>query len=115
MYEELKDFDPVYSMAQTVELVGKALKDIDSSEPLSKSDSKMIKLIEEKMDIAEDWYERPLDSVDIYAKLMEIAELAGELKKAERYRKQMALFEANQVEFLGRQQEFYGNSVEAIK
>jgi len=112
--KELEELDPEWSMDRTIELVSKALATLPES-GLDAGQNKLLELAQEKMRQAEEYFERPVDDAEVYRKLIVLNKELGNDDKVKTYQGRIDLFEANKFEFLGRQQDFFGNAVEALK
>jgi tetratricopeptide (TPR) repeat protein len=71
--------------------------------------------IDQKIDEIEDYFWRPLDSPEVYEQLKNLAVVIGKNNKADKFQTKLNRISANEYEFKGRVQNFYGNNTEAIK
>jgi tetratricopeptide (TPR) repeat protein len=110
---ELLDLDVSDSMKRNVEAINTALGTINTSQ----QNEAMEKLnqIHSKVLEVEEYFWRPVDSEDVYKRLTELAKQLGDSEKESHYQYQIRLKKANDLEFLGRVQDFYGNKVKAIE
>jgi tetratricopeptide (TPR) repeat protein len=110
---ELLNLDVSDSMKRNIEAIDSALGTINTSqqnEALEKLNQIHSKVLE-----VEEYFWRPVDSEDIYKRLTEFAKELGDSEKESHYQYQIRLKKANDLEFLGRVQDFYGNKVKAIE
>lgn len=106
--EELKALDVTWSMGKTIEAIDAAITnpgDIAAT----------LAIIDEKLVDVEEYFYRPLDSPEVYAKLKAAADSIGDSTRAANYQKNINLFHANELEFQGRLQNFFGNNTKALK
>jgi tetratricopeptide (TPR) repeat protein len=110
---ELEDLDVTDSMQRDIEIISQVLDTVDT---LNKNDAlEKLDVIHQKVVEIEEYFWRPLDSPKIYERLREIASQLGEEDKAQKYESQLALFKANELEFKGRVQDFFGNKKRALE
>ncbi len=108
--KELQDLDVSWSMNGTADILAKKLATLDKNSP----DQELLALIDTKLAEVEDYFERPLDSPDVYLSLRDIFSKLGNKEKADMYAKKAMIFEANEWEFKGRLQNFFGNNTIAV-
>ncbi|MCK4717816.1 MAG: hypothetical protein KAT70_04015, partial [Thermoplasmata archaeon] len=114
MIDELKALEVDWSMKGTIELLDNAIGTIKDGKAGQAKDE-LYSLIKLKITEAEEYYEKPLDSIALYGELEGIAKGLGDTKTATHAHKQIATYEANDLEFLGYQQAFFGNNIKATE
>jgi tetratricopeptide (TPR) repeat protein len=97
----------------TIDIVRKRDGSFHLNQP-AKSKS-VLEIIDTKLVEIEEYYWRPIDSKGIYEKLKQIAIGIKDQKRVKKYDDKLKLIEANELEFAGRVQSFYGNNTEALK
>jgi tetratricopeptide (TPR) repeat protein len=111
--QELINLDVSDSMKSNIEALFTAINSIETqntnnaSEKLNQIHSKVVEI--------EEYFWRPVDSESVYQKLIEISKGLGDEEKASHYEYQIKLRKANDLEFKGRVQDFFGNKAEALK
>lgn len=111
--QELINLDVSDSMKSNIEALFNAINSIETqntgeaSEKLNQIHSKVVEI--------EEYFWRPVDSENVYQKLIEISKGLGDEEKASHYEYQIKLRKANDLEFKGRVQDFFGNKTEALK
>ncbi|UCE74604.1 MAG: tetratricopeptide repeat protein [Methanomassiliicoccales archaeon] len=110
---ELAELDVSDSMKKNIEALTKAIESVDTA---SQEDAtqKLVQ-IHSKVEEIEEYFWRPVDSKDVYERLIAIADALKDEDKVRHYQYQIRLREANDLEFQGRVQDFYGNKVKAIE
>jgi len=110
--QELLDLDVSDSMKSNIDALCRVIETID----LQNKDEAIDRLnqVHNKILEIEEYFWRPVDSEDIYQKLISITKELGDEDKVSHYDYQMRLKEANDLEFQGRVQDFYGNKEKAI-
>ncbi len=119
----LEDLDVTVDMGENARVIEKAISDLgfrkDSSGNVQVDDPSRAKVvlekIDQKMDEVEDYFWRPLDSPEVYADLRDLATSLGNTTLEEKYQKKIDRIKANDLEFKGRIESFYGNQAEALK
>ncbi|MDG6220398.1 MAG: tetratricopeptide repeat protein [Candidatus Thermoplasmatota archaeon] len=111
MIEELRSLEVDWSMEKNIELLGKALALLKGGA----AQKELYSVVKQKLGEAEEYYDRPLDSMDIYRELAEVARSMGDDATASRAQKQINRYKANDIHFLGYQQAFYGNNLRATQ
>jgi tetratricopeptide (TPR) repeat protein len=115
---ELSDLDPSMSMSRTVEVLKKALDTIPYSEgqslSLSGEQSKMLDLIDSKIDEAEGYFDRPVDEPEIYVRLVGIGKVSGRDDLVSKFGRRTAQMESADLEFRARLQAFFGATSRAV-
>ncbi len=115
---ELADLDPSMSMSRTVEVLTKALDTIPYQEGQSLSltgdQSRMLDLVDNKIDEAEGYFDRPVDEPDIYQRLVSIGKASGRDDLVTKFGKRTAQIESNELEFRARLQAFFGATSRAV-
>jgi tetratricopeptide (TPR) repeat protein len=116
---ELADLDPSMSMSRTVEVLRKALDTIPFSEgqqlSLSGEQSRMLDLIDSKIDEAEGYFDRPVDEPEIYVRLVDIGKAAGRDDLVTKFGRRTAQIESSDLEFRARLQAFFGATSRAVE
>jgi tetratricopeptide (TPR) repeat protein len=110
---ELLNLDVSDSMKRNIEAIDSALSTINTSQKTEAVD--ILGQIHTKVIEVEEYFWRPVDSEDIYKRLSEVAKELGDSEKETHYQYQIRLKKANDLEFLGRVQDFYGNKVKAVE
>jgi len=110
---ELMDLDVSDSMKRNIEALLSAM-DIINMANKSEAKEKLEKIHQKILEI-EEYFWRPVDSKGIYEKLISLADELGEKEKSKHYNTQINLSSANELEFKGRVQDFYGNKVKAVE
>jgi hypothetical protein len=119
----LENLDVTLDMGENVNAIVNALSDIgfqrDASGNVQVSDSTRAKdvlaMIDLKIDEAEDYFWRPLDSSEVYTDLRDLATTLGDSTRKQKFEKKINRIKANDLEFKGRIEAFYGNQAEAYK
>jgi tetratricopeptide (TPR) repeat protein len=111
--QELTDLDVSDSMKNNIEALFNAIKSIET-ENTSEANEKLNQIHSKVVEI-EEYFWRPVDSENVYQKLIEISKGLGDEEKASHYEYQIKLRKANELEFKGRVQDFFGNKTEAVK
>lgn len=105
--------DVTDSMRRNIVVLSRA---IDAFETANREETrKMLGRIHSKIVEAEEYFWRPVDSQEIYERLKNIALQLEDEDKAGHYDSQINLFKANELEFKGRVQDFFGNKVKALE
>jgi tetratricopeptide (TPR) repeat protein len=118
----LENLDVTLGMGENVRVIMKALSDVgfqrDPSGNVQVSDSSRAKdvltKIDLKIDEAEDYFWRPLDSPEVYTDLRDLATVLGDTSREQKFEKKINRIKANDLEFKGRIESFYGNQAEAF-
>ena len=111
MLDELKNLEVDWSMERTIGAIEKAIAAIESG----KEGKSLYEAVCAKVAECEDYYDRPMDKPETYEKLGALAKKFGDDKMAKHASLQINIFKSNDLEFLGRQQQFYGNSKLAVE
>jgi tetratricopeptide (TPR) repeat protein len=119
----LDNLDVTDNMKENIKIIQKVIEGlgVNASQPGSiNSDTKqnietILDKIDQKIDEIEDYFWRPLDSPEVYEQLKSLAIAIGKQNKADKFQKKLNRIEANEFEFKGRVQNFYGNNTEALK
>lgn len=119
----LKDLDVTDSMKNNIKIIESVINDlgVDPNAPGSISNDKKqeikstINELDTKIDEIEDYFWRPLDSPEVYELLKKLADAVGEDDKVKKFDTKLNRIEANELEFKGRVQNFFGNNTEALK
>ncbi len=119
----LKDLDVTDNMQNNIKIIQSVLDElgVNTKDPASIEVNKkqqiasILEEIDQKIDEIEDYFWRPLDSPEVYGQLKELAVAIGKENKAEKFQKKLNRIKANELEFKGRVQNFYGNNTEALK
>jgi tetratricopeptide (TPR) repeat protein len=111
--KKLSGLDVTDSMKNNIEILNKAIGSVDVKKEGEAQE--MLETIHGKVTEIEEYFWRPVDSPEIYESLMDIALNLGDSDKAEKYKSQIDLFKANELEFQGRVEDFFGNKVKAVE
>ena len=111
--QELTELDVSDSMKRTIEALVSAMDTIDTKNPSEAKEK--LKEIHKKVKEIEEYFWRPVDSKDVYERLILLANELGDEEKSEHYQYQIKVSEANELEFKGRVQDFFGNKVKAVE
>jgi tetratricopeptide (TPR) repeat protein len=115
---ELTDLDPSMSMSRTVEVLQKALDAIPFQEgqsmSLSGDQTKVLELVDSKIDEAEGYFDRPVDKPEIYQRLVNIGKAAGRDDLVTKFGRRTAQIESADLEFRARLQAFFGATSRAV-
>ncbi len=115
---ELADLDPSMSMSRTVEVLQKALDTIPYKEgqalSLSGDQSRMLDLIDTKIDEAEGYFDRPVDEPGIYVRLVDIGKASGRDDLVTKFGRRTAQIESADLEFRARLKAFFGATSQAV-
>jgi tetratricopeptide (TPR) repeat protein len=109
----LAELDVSDSMKRNIEALFLAMETVNtanSSEAKEKLDN-----IHKKVKEIEEYFWRPVDSKDVYERLILLANELGDQEKSKQYQYQIKASEANDLEFKGRVQDFFGNKVMAVQ
>ncbi|HKZ58531.1 MAG TPA: tetratricopeptide repeat protein [Candidatus Thermoplasmatota archaeon] len=115
----LSDLDVQQSLKATIETLAAAAREVETAlQPgvgaLPLELRERLDLISKKVEEAEAFFARALDSKALYDLLSSIHGRLGEAAAAERYARQGRMFMADEQEFQGRLQAFYGNNTKAL-
>lgn len=110
--EKLNKLDVESSMADNVKIIEKALKEVDLKK--EKEAKKVLDIVDKKVTEIEEYFWRPVDSTEVYKMLRDYSTELKDKKKAEKYEGKMKLIDANDLEFKGRVQQFFGNNIVAL-
>jgi tetratricopeptide (TPR) repeat protein len=111
--QELIDLDVSDSMKSNIEALCKVIENIDvqnkemALEQLNQVHTKILEI--------EEYFWRPVDSEDVYQRLISITKELGDEEKSSHYNYQIKVKEANDLEFKGRVQDFFGNKEKAVE
>jgi tetratricopeptide (TPR) repeat protein len=119
----LDNLDVTDSMKNNIEIIRSVINDlgVDPENPGSVSGEQQqkikstIAIIDQKIDEIEDYFWRPLDSPEVYEMLKGLAAAVGQEDKVTKFNKKLNRIAANDLEFKGRVQNFFGNNTEALK
>jgi tetratricopeptide (TPR) repeat protein len=119
----LDNLDVTDSMKNNIEIIRSVINDlgVDPENPGSVSGEQQqkikstIAIIDQKIDEIEDYFWRPLDSPEVYEMLKGLAAAVGQEDKVSKFNKKLNRIAANDLEFKGRVQNFFGNNTEALK
>jgi tetratricopeptide (TPR) repeat protein len=111
--QELADLDVSLSMTKDIEVLQKVIGTIDIEN--REESKKALEQIYKKVAEIEEYFWRPIDSIEVYEKLKALALELGDNEKAAKFDSKIKLFNANELEFKGRVQDFFGNKVKAIE
>jgi tetratricopeptide (TPR) repeat protein len=110
---ELLALDVSDSMKQNIEAITSALGTINPSQKIEAAEK--LNQVHSKVIEVEEYFWRPVDSEEVYMKLTDIAKELGDSEKESHYRYQIRLQKANDLEFQGRVQDFFGNKEKAVE
>lgn len=121
--KKLEQLDVTLNMDVNVKVIGAAIETTGlntnaSGKPVVQdvtTSRDVLKLIDVKIKEAEEYFWRPLDSPEIYKRLMDLAHAVGDAKMVEDYKSKIDRIEANDLEFSGRMYRFYGNNKRALE
>jgi tetratricopeptide (TPR) repeat protein len=118
----LDDLDVTDNMQSNIKIIQNVIDDLGINDKLSAIEPNkkqeietVLEKIDQKIDEIEDYFWRPLDSPEVYERLKNIAVAIGKNNKADKFQKKLNRIHANELEFKGRVQNFYGNNTEAVK
>lgn len=111
--QELAELDVSDSMKRNIEALFSAMDTIEIKNPTESKEK--LDNIHRKVEEIEEYFWRPVDSKDVYNKLILLANELGDQEKSKHYQYQIKVSEANDLEFRGRVQDFYGNKVKAVE
>lgn len=111
--KQLMELDVSDSMKRNIRALFSAMDKLDTTK---KGEAKeKFEVIHKKVEEIEEYFWRPVDSNDVYKRLISIATELGEEEKSRHYQRQINLSEANDWEFKGRVQDFFGNKIKALE
>jgi tetratricopeptide (TPR) repeat protein len=111
--QKLIELDVSDSMKANIEALFGAMDTVNTSD-IGDALEKFTK-IHTKVAEIEEYFWRPVDSKEVYERLIVLAKELGDEEKSTHYKRQIDLSEANDWEFKGRVQEFYGNKIKALE
>lgn len=116
----LAELDVQKSLKQAIEALQQAAAEVDAQlsaagANLTEAGKATLELIAKKVEEAEAFYGRALDSKALYDRLADIHTRLGDAAGAERYAKQGRMFLADELEFKGKLEAFYGNNARALE
>lgn len=111
--KKLSGLDVTDSMKRNIEVLNKAIGSVDVKKEGEARE--LLEAIHGKVTEIEEYFWRPVDSPDVYESLREIALQLGDQEKALKYKAQIDMFRANELEFQGRVEDFFGNKVKAVE
>ncbi len=119
----LENLDVTDSMKDNIKIFQNIIDDlsVDWNSPGNISNDKKelvlntLNDMDKKIDEIEDYFWRPLDSPEIYEQLKKMAVALGEEGKIKKFDTKLNRIAANDLEFKGRVQNFYGNNTVALK
>ena len=119
----LNDLDVTDSMKNNIKIIQDIINDlgVDPNNPGTLGNDKAqkvkdtISILDTKIDEIEDYFWRPLDSPEVYQVLKNLSKAVGEESKAKKFQSKLDRIAANDLEFKGRVQNFFGNNIEALK
>jgi tetratricopeptide (TPR) repeat protein len=114
---EIHSLDVSWDMDRTIKVIMSSLSkvDLNRAPELTEEAIEILSIVDKKLREVEEYFDRPLDSPDVYRKLVEIAKARNDNEMESHYMDRIRLFEANEWEFKGRQQNFFGNNTEALR
>jgi tetratricopeptide (TPR) repeat protein len=119
----IDNLDVTDSMKNNIDIIRCVINDlgVDPENPGTVSSEQQqrikstIEIIDRKIDEIEDYFWRPLDSPEVYQMLKGLAAAVGQEDKVSKFNKKLNRIAANDLEFKGRVQNFFGNNTEALK
>ena len=119
----IDDLDVTDSMQNNIKIICDVINNlgIDPNNPGAVPGDKQqkiistIDIIDKKIDEIEDYFWRPLDSQEVYETLKNLADAVGQNDKVKKFDLKLKRLAANDLEFKGRVQNFFGNNTEALK
>ncbi len=116
----LAELDVQQSLKQTIEVLSRAAAEVDADLKASGGTPGLagratLELVGKKIEEAESYFARALDSKPLYDLLADIHGRLGDAAGAERYARQGRRFLSDEIEFRGRKQAFYGNNTRALQ
>ena len=116
----LADLDVQQNLQRTIESLLDTVRKIDAqvsrgAAGLSLDARTELDLVARKLAEAEEYYARALDSKELYTVLESIHRHLGDQEGAERFARQGRMFQADELEFKGRMEAFYGNNAKALE
>ncbi len=111
--QELTELDVSDSMKRNIEALFSAMEALNTNN-LGEAKEKLDE-IHKKVNEIEEYFWRPVDSKDVYERLILLANELGDEEKSKHYQYQIKVSEANELEFKGRVQDFFGNKVKAVE
>jgi tetratricopeptide (TPR) repeat protein len=119
----LNDLDVTDSMKNNIKIIQSIIDDlgVDPNNPgtLGNDQARKVKdtinVLDTKIDEIEDYFWRPLDSPEVYEVLKNLSKAVGEDNRAKKFQAKLDRIAANEMEFKGRVQNFFGNNTEALK
>ena len=116
----LADLDVQQNLKETLAVLQRAADEVDgalksSGNKLGAGEAETLKLIAAKVEEAETFFARALDSKALYDQLSDIEARVGNAAAAERYAKQGRRFLSDELEFKGKKQAFYGDNKRALE
>jgi tetratricopeptide (TPR) repeat protein len=114
---DLAALDVQQNLKETLEVLTKAATEVDAAlkaGPLAPADAEKLRLIGAKVEEAESFFARALDSKALYDLLADVEARVGNAQAAERYARQGRRFLADELEFKGKKQAFYGDNTKAL-
>lgn len=119
----LKDLDVTANMQDNIKIIQTVIDDlgvnVDGINSLNNDQVQKITStlneVDSKIDEIEDYFWRPLDSPEVYERLKKLAVAIKQDDKVKKFEKKLNRIAANELEFKGRVQNFYGNNTEALK
>lgn len=116
----LPDLDVQQNLKVTIETLMESARGVEAAlnaggtSALANEHRETLGTIATKVEEAEAFFARALDSKALYDLLSSIHQRTGETAAAERYARQGRMFVADEFEFQGRLQAFYGNHAKAL-
>lgn len=111
--QQLSKLDVSIGMKKDIEVLQGAIAEIDIKDIVGAKE--ILEKIHEKVVEIEEYFWRPIDSSEVYAKLKATALELGDREKRDLYESKLKLLNANELEFKGRVLDFYGNKMKAVE
>jgi tetratricopeptide (TPR) repeat protein len=117
---DLSSLDVQQNLKETLSALTAAAEGVDQAlrsagGKLAAAEEATLKVIAQKVAEAEEFFARALDSKALYDLLADIEARVGHEEAAARYAKQGKRFLADELEFKGRKQAFYGDNTAALR
>ncbi len=119
----IEELDVTDSMQNNIKIIRSVINNlgVDPNNPGSVTGDQeqkiksTIDILDRKIDEIEDYFWRPLDSLEVYEMLKNLAASIGQQDKVKKFDTKLNRIAANDLEFKGRVQNFFGNNTEALK
>lgn len=117
---DLTELDVELNLERTIEVIREGAAHVaadlgKNGGKLSAGGKQTLDAVKRKLEEAETYFARALDSKELYDALADVARKVGDGAAAAHYTKQGNTFLADELEFRGRLQAFYGNNTVALE